>query len=391
MKKIVRFLLTVSLMLSLSLVSFASPQLVPVDEDDLAYGRTLSSSGIIPYALVPMTGEISILTARTGTWGDYGTWTTLISEDDLYIGSGGMLSYIGSTSSKYQNAFFVRRNDYLPTNTPYYWWNFIGKVTDANGYVLQASDFQYFGIQEVSDNGTFGVNKGATEAASDNVYSFDDGYLQIAISGEEWDVTNSGYALYACISNSSVVAPVSFEIEKFEAYSGESSSTAYPFTFGSGAHSTTPPVPEVKDPNDHTQYGSASDQVEWYNDAFGGAVSPELGDRMGEATDMLLQQEEIEQDVIADFQQYSSQVDPATLTFPTAVLNGMSFIGSTFMSSYNNLGDISFVISLSMMIGVVLALIGRGEGALAREKANARYERRRDENRAYYEQMRNKK
>lgn len=377
MKKIVRFLLTVSLMLSLSVFANADCQLVrPPDYDP--------SSFVVPYSLYPSSSVPFILTSRPST--STGGWVYLTEQDNLYVGSGAILS---SQSTQYPNCIFFGKGDFLPVNRPNYWWNFIGKITDANGYVLQASDFNAIGIQVVS-SGNFGPTQGYVSRASDNTYQWNDGYLQICVSDVAWSFSNAGYTMFINVTNSSVVAPLSFEVEVFEAYIDESSTTAYPFVFGGTAHIDTS-VPEgPKDPNDHSQYGSASDQVEWYNDAFGGAVDPELDDRMGEATDMLLQEQEIEDQVISGLNQYSSQVDPAILTFPTQIVNGLSFIGSTFMSSYNALGDIGFVISLSMMLGVVLVLIGRGESALAREKANARYERRRDENRAYYENMRNK-
>lgn len=377
MKKIVCFLLAVSLMLSLSVFSFASPELIPVDENDPAYGIDYvptASRGVTPYALVPSAGNIMVLSQRSSS---VSNWISLVSDGDEYVGSGGILSYIGSTSSDYQRSFYVRREDYIPVNSPYYWWNFIGRITDANGYVLQPSDFNNIAVFTVSNNGFLGSNQGMISPASDNCYGFSDGYIQVAVSSDSWGYSNMGYALAVNVSNTSVVAPLSFEVELFDVYSGESSPTVYPFAFGSTAHNPPPSGP--KDPNDALQYGSASDQVEWYNDAFGGAVDPELDNKIVAGNDMLLQQEEIEQDVIADFQQYSSQVDPANITFPTAVLNGMSFIGTTFMSSYNNLGDISFVISLSMMIGVVLVLIGRGEGALARGMSASSRERRRTE------------
>lgn len=388
MKRFASVLLAVVLMLSLSVFAFATPFMEDITPSDSGYISPYD--GIMPYSLIPMANGISILTAVSNN--TKGTFTSLVDDGTgLYVGSGAILTQI-NTDPIYNNLFYIGRNDAIPVNSPSYWWNFIGKITDANGYVLQASDFNNFGVRMVSTSGNMTQNVGHVSPASDNCYQFSDGYIQIAVAEEDgWSYSNTYGFLYCNVSNSSVVAPLSFEVEKFEIYSGESSSASHPFPFGSGAHSTTPPAPEVRDPNDASQYGTAQDQVQWYNDAFGGAVDPELDNKINAGNDMLLQQEEIEQDVIADFQQYSSQVDPANITFPTAVLNGMSFIGSTFMSSYNNLGDISFIISLSMMIGVVLALIGRGEGALAREKANSRYERRRDENRAYYEQMRNKK
>lgn len=379
MKKIVCFLLAVSLMLSLSVCAFASPELIPVDENDPAYGSNfvpIPSRGITPYALVPASQNPFILTARSGSTA---TFTQLVDNGDgLLVGSGGILSYIGSTQSSYTGTFYIRSPDYLPVNVPNYWVNFIGKITDANGYVLQPSDFNKYAMF-ISYASSFGINLGMQDPASDNIYQFEDGYLQIALSWNKFNYADSYAALAVNVSNSSVVGPLTFEVEKFEFYSGESSTTAYPFDFGGNAHIITPPGPVVKDPNDASQYGTAQDQVQWYNDAFGGAVDPELDNKIVAGNDMLLQQEEIEQDVIADFQQYSSQVDPANITFPTAVLNGMSFIGTTFMSSYNNLGDISFVISLSMMIGVVLVLIGRGEGALARGISSSSRERRRTE------------
>lgn len=373
MKKIVCFLLAVSLMLSLSVCSFATPVLTPVDPNSPEYGTEFS--GVIPYSLAPTNGYMWVLSGRSG---DVGTWTRLLESDGIYSGSGAILTYVGTQQSNYRNSFYIELGAQPSTNMPYYWWNFIGKITDANGYVLKASDFNAFGVMTVSGN-SLGVNVGTVTPASDNVYQWNDGYLQISLSGDTWKYSSTNPALFCNISNSNVVSPLSFEVEKFEAYLDEDSATSYPFVFGGSAHIDTS-VPEgPKDPNDHSQYGSASDQVEWYNDAFGGAVDPELGDRMGEATDMLLQEQEIEDQVISGLNQYSSQVDPAILTFPTQIVNGLSFIGTTFMSSYNALGDIGFVISLSMMLGVVLVLIGRGEGALARGMAASARERRRTE------------
>lgn len=369
MKKIVCFLLAVSLMLSLSVFSFATPELTswPTEEylDNI----------VIPYALVPTSNGISVLASRNES---AGTWTQLIENSSGIYEGQGTISYIGADTS-YNRTFYVQANTPISNQSPNYWWNFIGRITDANGYILQASDFNKFALYQVSSAGNFLGSMGFTDPATDNIYQFEDGYIQIAISSTRFDYANAGQALACNISNSSVVAPLSFEVEVMEAYQGESSTTVYPFTFGSGAHNVVPPAPEIKDPNDHTQYGSASDQVEWYNDAYGSAVNPELEDKMSATTDMLLQEQEIEEQMISGIQQYAPSVDPVNLTMPTQIVNGLSFIGNTFMGSYNALGDIGFVISFSMMLGVVLVLIGRGEGALARGMASSARERRRTE------------
>lgn len=374
MKRFASVLLAVVLMLSLSVFSFADTLLQGGDPFDPSLNNK-----VVPYNLTR-----SVLTGSQGIYYMTGretvsrvTFTQAVQDGDLYIGSGAILTYNGqSTGSDYQRCFSIGRAlDYLPYNDPHYWWNLIIKITDANGYVLKTSDFDQFGVQ-LSSISSVGLNMGHVDPASDNCYQFSDGYIQVALERTAWEYSNESGVMYLNVSNSSVVAPLTFELEVCDVYSGEAESVK-PFPFGPDAHSTTPPGP--KDPNDASQYGDAEDQVEWYNDAFGGAVDPELGDRMDEATDILLQEQEIEDQVISGLNQYSSQVDPAILTFPTQIVNGLSFIGTTFMSSYNALGDIGFVISLSMMLGVVLVLIGRGEGALARGMAASARDRRRTE------------
>lgn len=374
MKKIVFFLLAVFLILSLSVFSFASPQIIPVYEGDDGYVSPFS--GIVPYSLVNPTGNIAI--SSSGTTDSSIVFTSLIDDGNgLFVGSGGVLTSL-SSSSIYNNLFYIGRLNYIPTGSDYSWINFVGKIIDANGYVLQASDFNNFGVR-VCSNSNLSANIGHVTPASDNIYQFSDGFLQISISQQGWSYSNAYPLLYCNVSNSSVVAPLSFQVETFDYYSNEASGTTYPFTFGSGAHTVVPDTPVEKDPNDHSQYGSASDQVEWYNDAYGSAVDPELEDKMSATTDMLLQEQEIEEQMISGIEQYAPSVDPANLTMPTQIVNGIRFIGTTFMGSYNALGDIGFVISFSMMLGVVLVLIGRGEGALARGIAASARERRRTE------------
>lgn len=364
MKKFFSVVFAAFLMLSLSLCSFAecllqNPDVIPEDF-------------IMPYALVPPQDEGAFIQSG-GTYSSP-VFTHLSQSGSFWTGSGGVLI---NTDLGYSNCFFIGMSTSWVPNKPVMWWNVLLKVTDSNGYVLRPSDISSMGIVSLSSSLKYVHNLGSVSVASDNLHGFSDGFLQFALSySDSHSFSYGGYFLYVNVSNSSVEAPLSFQVEKFDYYDSESSVSVPPFSFPDSGHNV-PSGP--KDPNDHTQYGSASDQVEWYNDAFGAAVNPELDNKMSSTTSMVEQEQEIEDQMLAGLNQYAPSVDPANLTMPTQIVNGLQFIGNTFMSSFNSLGDVGFVISFSMMLGVVLVLIGRGESALARGMAASARERRRTE------------
>lgn len=111
-------------------------------------------------------------------------------------------------------------------------------------------------------------------------------------------------------------------------------------------------------------YGEFVPLINWYNDIFGAAVSPEVSSSVSEIEQAQSQIEVVEDEIFSGITEYSDDVDPDLLSWPTDLLSAVSWIGHTFMGLYDGAGDARFLISVSMTIGICMLIIGRGGHAI---------------------------
>lgn len=95
----------------------------------------------------------------------------------------------------------------------------------------------------------------------------------------------------------------------------------------------------------------------WFSDAS----DPSLSQGASEVESTLQQQEAIEGQIFEGLQE--NKVDPSTFEFPTEVLNAMSWIGSQFMSCYDQLGSFKVIFTFPVLVGLSLMILGRAHMA----------------------------
>ena len=110
-------------------------------------------------------------------------------------------------------------------------------------------------------------------------------------------------------------------------------------------------------------YGEFVPLINWYDDTFGSATSPELTDKLDTIRDQQSQIEVVEDQIFNGITDYAPGVDPGSLSWPSGLISALGWIGTTFMAVYDNTGDVQFVFGLSLVIGLTLLMIGRGQAA----------------------------
>lgn len=82
-----------------------------------------------------------------------------------------------------------------------------------------------------------------------------------------------------------------------------------------------------------------------------------------------------ETEIYDDLHEYSAQVDPSSVSIPTSFVSAISFISSTWVSAYEQLGDFQIVITFPLFLAIALLFIGRAStvivtGAMKSRKNN---------------------
>lgn len=76
--------------------------------------------------------------------------------------------------------------------------------------------------------------------------------------------------------------------------------------------------------------------------------------------------EEIENVIYEDLHTYSAQVDPsAAVNFSGNFLSAMSFISDTWVSAYNQLGDMQVIVTFPLFLAIAMLFIGRMNSVIA--------------------------
>lgn len=102
----------------------------------------------------------------------------------------------------------------------------------------------------------------------------------------------------------------------------------------------------------------------YLEDSFSAANNPALSAGAQEGSIALEGNEAIEGELQESLDNNVGNIDFNSYALPAGILNAVLWIGNTFTGFYNELGDMQIVITLPLVVGLILLMIGRGSRAI---------------------------
>lgn len=131
------------------------------------------------------------------------------------------------------------------------------------------------------------------------------------------------------------------------------------------------------DPESDDPYGEFRPLVDYYEGTGTGAANGEGAQAVdavaSDLSNKVSQIETFEDSIGSMMDEQLGGLDPSQLQMPTNILSGVHWIGQTFMSTYDNLGEFQYIVLFPMFVGLALLFIGRGERAVNMHASRARY------------------
>lgn len=102
----------------------------------------------------------------------------------------------------------------------------------------------------------------------------------------------------------------------------------------------------------------------YLEDSFAEANDPALSEKAQEGSSALEGNEAIEGELQESLDNNVGNIDFTSYALPAGILNAVLWITNTFTGFYNELGDMQIVLTLPLVVGLILLMIGRGSRAI---------------------------
>lgn len=286
----------------------------------MSYAPSLYVTGTNPIDLMSITGKAEYLGTNTN-WpvfsADPQGWVTSSDPEPTSVnGYSFIFSNFSSTTTE------------AGTN----WYHLRARFTTNTGAYLKASDFDQFYWRQ-------GAIVNATSTGS-MIFDASDGYIDFWL---KYTQTAAGTANQTNVYCKPVNVLVNDNVTKIEINQ---------FNYWHNETSATPPISGGTDePVDNTP--------DWINNNYGAGVDPDISSGANEISNQVAQLHQFENDIFDGLDEYTGQVDPSVVVFPSTILGALAWVSSYFMDLYGQLGDLQFVITFPMFLGLALMFIGR--------------------------------
>lgn len=355
--RLLSFVLFLCLVCLCAVSSFAVDDLICADHNCYSSDPDAVCSMCLYYAAY--SSDVSLFSAsepaETEVYGIKGyssSWVSYALGSSSYTGTISRKQILSSLGYGFNYLFYFNPSVRLAAGANH-WLHFKLKISDGSSSI-SLSDITGVKMGLNEDDGFI---SSTLYSGSYSITALDNGYLDVWVpwtcSSSTSSIVSTSQAFQLCLNTASTVSAWDCEIYGVQIYVDTDSITEHPvYSSGGGGGSSDP------------SYGEYQDLINWYNDTFGAAVSPEVSSSVSEIEQAQSQIEVVEDEIFSGITEYSDDVDPDLLSWPTELLSAVSWIGQTFMGLYDGAGDARFLISVSMTIGICMLIIGRGGHAI---------------------------
>lgn len=369
-------------------------EIVPEDSGfkiDVPLGPVALPSAMSDGVMLAADGETTIVVPNSSTWSyrDLNGYATLNSSSGFFSKTNGYISVSGyqSGGTYYSMQFWSQGNSNMSLAADgVYWLRFLVKhpyIDDVNQIEVRfasgsSGDYYWTKIAKDGSDGNF---------APCTIEGYEDYYEVWAplVNGDYSSEDDNEAVLsvasllsfrfdYSSLSNLPYFDSLgyyirSIEFGDFRFYDNGTWPGSHPDLDGNYGGS------DPDDPDD--PYGEFRPLVDYYEGTGTGAANGEGAQSVdavaSDLSNKVSQIETFEDSIGLMIDEQVGGLDPSQLQMPTNILSGVHWIGHTFMSAYDNLGEFQYIVLFPMFVGLALLFIGRGERAVNMHVSRARY------------------